>query len=121
MVTTKIDQSGRLLIPKKIRERLGLHPGTPLEVVEDNGEVRIRSAEPGARLVREGNVLVIRGVKTKSDAEQIVQQDRQRWIRRQVTTTINRMMRRRAARPKVKRAELIQSLHAGHHTGRTGR
>lgn len=113
MVTT-MDKLGRLVIPKKVRERLGLHPGTLLKIVEDNGEIRIRSAELGTRLVREGKVLVISGVKGASDAAQIVKQDRQRRIRRQVTTTISRMMRRRDVRSNVKRADLIQSIHEGH-------
>ncbi|MGH8936034.1 MAG: AbrB/MazE/SpoVT family DNA-binding domain-containing protein [Acidimicrobiia bacterium] len=39
---TTIDKAGRLVIPKPIRERLGLKGGEDLEVVERDGQIEIR-------------------------------------------------------------------------------
>lgn len=52
-----IDKAGRVVIPKVLRERLGLRPG-PVELVEDGGGVRV---EPLAHdeAVEEGERLVI--------------------------------------------------------------
>ncbi|MGH9051820.1 MAG: AbrB/MazE/SpoVT family DNA-binding domain-containing protein [Acidimicrobiia bacterium] len=41
---TTIDKAGRLVIPKPIRERLGLKGGEDLEVVERDGQIEIRPA-----------------------------------------------------------------------------
>ncbi len=58
---TTLDKSGRVLIPSKVRERLGLAAGTPLIVDQQDGEVRVRAARRGSVLVRKGGVLVFAG------------------------------------------------------------
>ncbi len=50
MVTT-IDRAGRLVIPKAIRERLGLRGGEQAQVEELDGEIRLSRPKPGAQLV----------------------------------------------------------------------
>lgn len=40
MITT-IDKAGRVVVPKAMRDRLGLAPGTELEIVEDGAGLRI--------------------------------------------------------------------------------
>lgn len=41
---TTIDAGGRVVIPKSIRDRLGLKPGVEVEVVEADGTVEIAPA-----------------------------------------------------------------------------
>jgi AbrB family looped-hinge helix DNA binding protein len=48
---TTIDGAGRLVIPKRIRDRLGLKGGEPLEIEEEHGTIRIARTEPSMRLV----------------------------------------------------------------------
>jgi AbrB family looped-hinge helix DNA binding protein len=64
-----IDKAGRLVLPKAIRERFRLRPGTLLDVdiVEDG--VRLRPAATGSPLVRENGWWVHRGA---ADAEELV-------------------------------------------------
>ncbi|MEX0777611.1 MAG: AbrB/MazE/SpoVT family DNA-binding domain-containing protein [Phycisphaeraceae bacterium] len=81
-MVTMVDKFGRLVIPKDVRERLGLHPGTALELRESEGEVRIRSVEAGPHLIRQGNVLVIQGVKAPDDLAGVVRLDRLQRIRK---------------------------------------
>lgn len=38
----KVDSKGRVVLPKSLRERLGLDPGTEVEVVEEDGKVVVR-------------------------------------------------------------------------------
>lgn len=40
-IKRKIDELGRVTIPKIIREELGLDAGTPLEIREENGKIII--------------------------------------------------------------------------------
>lgn len=44
----KVTSKGQVTIPKEIRERLGLLPGTEVEFIEEGGEVRVRKL-PGGR------------------------------------------------------------------------
>jgi AbrB family looped-hinge helix DNA binding protein len=45
-MTTKIDDRGRVLIPKELRERLGLEPGTEVLIDADDEGVHLRPAMP---------------------------------------------------------------------------
>ena len=51
MIAT-IDGAGRLVIPKAIRERLGLRGGEELEVEEWDGQITVARRKRGVRLVR---------------------------------------------------------------------
>ncbi len=43
----KITSKGQVTIPKEIRDRLGLLPGTEVEFVEEGGEARVRRLAGG--------------------------------------------------------------------------
>ena len=47
---TTIDSGGRVVVPKPIRDRLGLTPGSAVEVIETGTGVLIESVEYGGRL-----------------------------------------------------------------------
>lgn len=46
-----IDAAGRVVIPKAIRERLGIRGGESLEIEEHDGEVRLSRPKGGVELV----------------------------------------------------------------------
>lgn len=81
---TTIDRAGRLVIPAAVRERLGLEPGTTLEVsVEDTG-IRLEPVAPGPQLVRVGRRLVARPTASPDERPQVdiatlVEEERNRW------------------------------------------
>lgn len=43
-MTYKVGPKGQVVVPKRIRDRLGIRPGDEVVVDEDAGEVRIRKA-----------------------------------------------------------------------------
>ncbi len=45
----RITSKGQVTIPKEIRDRLGLLPGTEVEFIEENGEARVRKTPGGRR------------------------------------------------------------------------
>lgn len=53
-----IDSAGRVVIPKSIRDELGLRGGEELEIVERDGRIEIEPVPTPMRLVRKGAVLV---------------------------------------------------------------
>jgi AbrB family looped-hinge helix DNA binding protein len=55
---TTIDAAGRLVIPKRIRDRLGLRANEQVEVTERDGRIEIEPAPTDVELVREGSILV---------------------------------------------------------------
>ena len=57
MLTT-IDQAGRIVVPKVLRERAGLVPGVQLRVELDGVGIHIE-VEPGQGLEQKGRFLVI--------------------------------------------------------------
>ena len=57
---TTIDAAGRLVIPKRIRDHLGLGGNAQVEITERDGRIEIEPAPTGVELVREGSVLVAR-------------------------------------------------------------
>lgn len=55
---TTIDPGGRVVVPKAMRDRLGLKPGAEVEVIESDGSVEIRPAVAAMALVEVDERLV---------------------------------------------------------------
>jgi AbrB family looped-hinge helix DNA binding protein len=55
-----IDRFGRIVIPKRLRERLGLHPGTEVELEPSGETLVVRAVVSEPVLQHEGAVLVAR-------------------------------------------------------------
>jgi AbrB family looped-hinge helix DNA binding protein len=51
----KIDSSGRIVVPKPIRQRLGLRPDTEIEIVEQADGVLLRPVEQKPSMVLKEN------------------------------------------------------------------
>ena len=49
----RITSKGQVTIPKQIRDRLGLLPGTEVEFIEENGVARVRKVPGGPSRGRE--------------------------------------------------------------------
>lgn len=77
-IQTMMDRSGRVVIPKAIRMRLGLLPGTRLIVEEhSNEEIRLRPLpRQEALLINKGGVLVVQS-QAAGDIAQAVRQERE--------------------------------------------
>lgn len=56
-----VDRFGRIVIPKRVREDLGLYAGSVLEIEEREDRIVLRVRRDEADLVREDGVLVYTG------------------------------------------------------------
>lgn len=81
---TTIDKAGRVVIPASVRDRLGLGPGTAIEVTVDETGVRLEPVSPGPRLIRVGRRLVARPTVARDarrtvDVAALIEEERNRW------------------------------------------
>ena len=80
MATTKVDQFGRVLIPKPVRDGLGLEPGRLLTVEEQGNAILLRPVEEEMPLAVEDGVLVFTG-EAIGDLIGVVRKQRERRTR----------------------------------------
>ena len=59
---TTLDKFGRVVIPKHIRDGLGLHPGSVLEIKEEDRGIFLTQVQEEPRVVMKKGVLVFSGV-----------------------------------------------------------
>lgn len=60
-MTLKIDTAGRVVLPKPIRDRLGLSPGADLELRETSEGILLSPKDRRSALEKNGNFLVYTG------------------------------------------------------------
>src|SRR5260370_34399274 len=79
----KLDKLGRVVLPKPLRARYGLRPGTELEITEGAQEVALRPARRGPSLVEIDGILVHQGVpQGELDIVKAIREDREERLQR---------------------------------------
>jgi AbrB family looped-hinge helix DNA binding protein len=77
-MTVTIDGAGRVVIPKPLRDKLGLHAGSALEVVETSDGVTLKPAQRKSGLARKGRFLVYTGeVPAGFDVVKAIEEERE--------------------------------------------
>ncbi len=81
-MTLRIDPAGRIVVPKRVRQRLSLTPGSELELQESADGLILKPRSHKPSLVRRGRLLVHRGVPPRGfDPLAAIEQDREDRIR----------------------------------------
>jgi len=79
----KIDKAGRVVLPKPVRDRLGLHEGSDLEVVETSEGIVLKPVEHGPSMIKKQGLWVHTGkVPPGFDVVQAIRDDREERIRK---------------------------------------
>ena len=81
-----MDKAGRVVIPAAARAKVGLRPGAALDVLVDEGSIRLVRAVPRPKLVRVGKRLVAGATAHPKhlpsvDVAQLIEEERSRWPR----------------------------------------
>jgi AbrB family looped-hinge helix DNA binding protein len=66
---TTVDSVGRIVVPKPLRDALGLKPGAVVDISRYGAGLQVVPAGRTARLVDEGGVLVASGETTIDDQD----------------------------------------------------
>lgn len=78
-----IDRAGRVVLPKNLRDRLGLQAGTEFEVIEEENRIILKPAEKEPKLVSKKGVLVfIPDADFSKEGEDVVKKAREERDRR---------------------------------------
>jgi len=48
---TKVDSKGRILLPKEVRERLGITPGTEVDIHEEDGKAVVEPEDDPEQII----------------------------------------------------------------------
>lgn len=82
-MTLKIDKAGRVILPKPVRDRLGLHEGSDLEMVETPEGVMLKPVEACPSMVKKQGLWVHTGkVPPGFDVLQAIRDDREDRMRK---------------------------------------
>ena len=82
-MTLKMDKAGRVMLPKPVRDRLGLHAGSDLEILETPEGVVLRPAGQNPSMVKEQGLWVYTGeVPPGFDVVEAVREEREERIRK---------------------------------------
>lgn len=78
----KIDRAGRIVVPKPIRQRLGLHPNTEIELVEQADGVLLRPMEQKPSMIKRNGRWVHTGkIDPNYDLSKLIDDVREERIR----------------------------------------
>jgi AbrB family looped-hinge helix DNA binding protein len=58
ITTTSMDKAGRIVLPKPVRDELGLGPGDSLELESSEDHIVLRPARGGGRMYKENGMWV---------------------------------------------------------------
>jgi AbrB family looped-hinge helix DNA binding protein len=77
---TRVDEFGRIVIPKRIRTRFGLERGSVLEITESEEGIVLRPGKAEPPVVETDGVLVFTGTPT-GDLDQALERHREDRLR----------------------------------------
>jgi AbrB family looped-hinge helix DNA binding protein len=82
-MTLRMDKAGRVILPKPLRDRLGLHEGSDLEIQETPSGVVLKPRSPSPPMIKKQGLWVHTGkLPPAFDAVQAIKDDREERMRK---------------------------------------
>jgi AbrB family looped-hinge helix DNA binding protein len=81
MKKVTLDRAGRLVLPKPIRDRLGLHPGDELLLENEGDRIVLRPVRHEALLKKELGVWVYQGELSDTSIPDLIDEEREKRLR----------------------------------------
>lgn len=82
-ISIPIDKAGRIVLPKEIRDRIGVQAGEEFEVIEESDRIILKPVVQEPRLVNKKGILVVVPEKgTEKSVPDFVRERREERIRK---------------------------------------
>jgi AbrB family looped-hinge helix DNA binding protein len=83
MMNSKVtlDRAGRIVLPKPLRDRMQLTPGTALELESEGERITLRPVRPEATLRKESGIWVFQGAASDTSIPELVEAAREKRLR----------------------------------------
>ena len=72
---TKVDSKGRIVLPQELRERLGITPGTEVEIHEDDGKAVVMPEDNPEQIIDRMEQLVEEASMERGETEPLATHD----------------------------------------------
>ena len=79
--TISIDKAGRIVVPKPLREKLGLEAGDNLQIASDGDQITLRPIRPQPLFGRKEGIWVYLGPTPDIDIVDFIDQEREKRAR----------------------------------------
>ena len=81
-MTTKVrlDRAGRIVVPKPVRDRLRLTPGSALELESEGERITLRPVRPEAALRKESGIWVFQGAANEASIPDLIEAAREKRL-----------------------------------------
>jgi AbrB family looped-hinge helix DNA binding protein len=76
-----LDNAGRVMIPKPLRQELRLGPGDTLELESEGEQITLRPMRPKALVKKERGVWVYQGEPTEVSVTAVIDREREKRLR----------------------------------------
>jgi AbrB family looped-hinge helix DNA binding protein len=76
-----IDRSGRVVLPKRVREKMRLTPGSTLELESEGEHITLRPVRPQAALRKELGIWVFQGPSRDDSIADLLEDSREKRMR----------------------------------------
>ena len=80
-VKISVDKSGRVVLPKPLRDKLGLRPGDDLLIEDGEDRLTLRPIRPQASLKKELGIWVYQGELSNLSIAQLLDLEREKRLR----------------------------------------
>jgi len=76
-----VDRAGRVVLPKPVRDKMRLTPGSTLELECEGEQITLRAVRPQAALHKEFGIWVFQGASTDESIPDLLQESREKRMR----------------------------------------
>jgi AbrB family looped-hinge helix DNA binding protein len=76
-----VDRAGRVVLPKPVRDKMRLTPGSTLELECEGEHITLRAVRPQAALHKEFGIWVFQGASTDESIPDLLQESREKRMR----------------------------------------
>jgi AbrB family looped-hinge helix DNA binding protein len=70
---TKVDSKGRIVLPKEVRERLGITPGTEVDIHEEDGKAVVEPEDNPEQIIERMEQLITETSSERGETKPLVE------------------------------------------------